>query len=705
MFWSQAAAPAQAAPYSWNNRFARSPMGRERARWPRLSRRSLSRRAVVMSSSLASSTFDRRVVRVGVRALALLLIGALVVAFVGRCLSSPDMVWLMPEDGASWIRLDKPMNLFARTSDVVRASFRTEFVAPATRETSAPAEQTVVTIHALKLPRVLLDGRVIYAPAEWSNWRVAHRVDLTGKLAPGKHELQIDVHNVNGPCALLAHGVSLDILTNGEWQGSDDGSTWQPVRTAEENWPVEMSRQFPPAGLAFGRHLITLGGVFVAVMLFSRYLPSWLGGAWGVLVLRVGLLLLWVALAANNFGKLSPLLGYDASFHIDYVRFIAERGHLPLATDGMQMFQSPLYYLILAPVYKVLSLAMMGDEITLWRILRLFSTLCGALQIELCYRAIRGVWPSRFDLQALGAVFGGLLPMNLYASQAVSNEPLASTLTAATIVVALHLINAPDVARRRWALPCLGLLWGLAMLAKVTPVLLLPSIVILLKSESRSGARRWLASMTTVCGAAVLATGWYYARNCFYFGKPFVAGWASDRGLDWWQDPGFRTIEQCVRFGGCLTYPIYSGACSFWDGLYSTFWLDGWLSSKVIFERRPPWNYTWLLAGAWLAVLPTGAMLIGAVSGFTKDASPPARSIRFAVLCIVVYLAAMMWLFLNLPIYSTVKATYLLGLTPCFALLFVAGLERLTVKPGPRSVVVAGVACWATAAYLAYFVA
>ena len=52
--------------------------------------------------------------------------------------------------------------------------------------------------------------------------------------------------------------------------------------------------------------------------------------------------------------------GFDVLPHMDYIAFVGERA-LPLATDGWQMFQSPLYYIVSAPLYLLFS-AMLSPE-------------------------------------------------------------------------------------------------------------------------------------------------------------------------------------------------------------------------------------------------------------------------------------------------------------------------------------------------------
>jgi hypothetical protein len=61
-------------------------------------------------------------------------------------------------------------------------------------------------------------------------------------------------------------------------------------------------------------------------------------------------------------------------------------------------------------------------------------------------------------------------------------------------------------------------------------------------------------------------------------------------------------------------------------------------------------------------------------------------------------------LFIGLPVYSTVKASYMSGLTPCFAILAAAGLEPVARSRPARAIVHGALAAWAASAYLAYFV-
>ncbi len=627
--------------------------------------------------------------------LLVLVVGALLVR---RYLARPDVVLLAPEAGAEWLTVDRPFNPMARRDPEVHAVFRADF------HVAEVPPGAVLTVRALKVPTVLLDGTPVDAHAETANWKFARQVELGGRLTPGTHRLEIQVSNHLGPCAVLAYCEALGLFSGAGWQASGNGHDWTRARPAGQFPAAAISEQFPPVLAALRPYALLYGYMFLVVLVLGLRNPPSLPDAWGPLAVRGVLFVAWAVLALNNFQKLPLGVGYDVDEHFDYVRYVAQRGRIPVATEGWQMFQSPLYYLIAGSIYHSLS-AFVRDQDTILRLLRLLSIAAGALQIELCYRAAKYVWPSRTDLHWRSAVFGAFLPVNLYSSQTPGNEPLAGALTGAAVVVGLKLLCTPRDSHSRWTVSLLGLALGLAILTKVTPILLLPpmGILLLVVFANEPWGHR-LRILTSVYGIAVVVAGWYYLRNWVLLGTPFIGGWAPERGIVWWQDPGYRTLGQFVRFGDALVHPIYAGVAAFWDAFYSSFWLDSWLSSIVLFRQRPPWNYNFMLGGAWFGILPTLAIVLGVVAAFRRLPSPAALGVRFALGCVAVYVSALLLMFLDVPVYAVGKATYTLGVTPCYAVLAVAGFEQLAGVPRVRAAFQAGMACWAMAAYAAYFV-
>jgi hypothetical protein len=252
----------------------------------------------------------------------------------------------------------------------------------------------------------------------------------------------------------------------------------------------------------------------------------------------------------------------------------------------------------------------------------------------------------------------------------------------------------------------LGLVLGLAMLAKATPVLLCLPMALFLSAamlKLRTGRRDITFNLILVFGIAFVVCGWYYLRNWIELGKPFVGGWDLTRTIDWWQDPGYRTVHDFLAFGTSLRYPIYAGVNGFLDSIYSTFWLDGFLSSIITYEGHPPWNYGLMVSCAFLSVLPSVGIILGVLRALfiEKYAS---RGTLFAVACIGIYLAAILFLYLKLPIYTTAKATYTLGILPCYAIVCASGMDLLMRNRVMTALVHAIIVCWGVVAYSSFFV-
>ena len=408
--------------------------------------------------------------------------------------------------------------------------------------------------------------------------------------------------------------------------------------------------------------------------------------------------------------KLPPPAGFDVPGHLDYIAFLINHKRVPLATDGWQMFQSPLYYALAAPLY--LLLAKIGPAANAVLLLRGLSLLAGILQIEISYRATRHVFPERRDLQILGIIFAGFVPMNIYLSQYVGNEPLASCLGSAVILLCLRQLGGSGNTRiHQRSFVAIGIVFGLALLTKFSAIILTAPLLFLFalrylldREMGHDVGKRIAVACTIVFGAAALVAGWYYVRNWIHLGRPFVGGWDLNRGIPWWQDPGYRTPGDLLRFGEVLTHPIYAGVVGLWDGIYATFWCDSFISSAVEAPSRPPWNYLYLLSSVWLALLPTAAILLGVIrSLFRGSSSSQGRQMLFAVVCVCAYAGALVHHFLTQPYYSAVKSFYTLGAMPCYSLLFVAGFDLLGRTVLTRALLYGGMACWVVSVYVAYF--
>ena len=591
---------------------------------------------------------------------------------------------LEPGFHASWIGFPEPLYLGTRPDGDVIAYFRKRF------RLKSPVLSSL-NFSALRLARISLDGAVIAQTSDIRSWKKAIRVH--GPVSPGEHELVIAVNNHNGPPALYLYSSELSLASGPGWEASRDGSHWIAAVAVESYKPAPISQMFPSAREALARSSPVLAVIFLVVFFWSLYIPIGLNAE----ILRRVLWTGWFGLAINNIVKLPLNIGFDVGGHMEYVRHVALLRRLPLASEGWQMFQSPLYYLVSAPLYLLSDLLWSPDVAR--RLMRVLPLLCGAAQVELSFQAAKIVFPGKMELQALAALLGGLMPMNIYVSQTAGNEPLAGFLTSLFIVMALRLGASQAKPVTPTQLCVLGGVFGLALLAKVTPVLLILPFTLYWRERL---AVNKPYHIVIVFFAAAIICGWYYLRNWWQLGVPFVGGWDEGRQIIWWQYPGYRNFHSLFSWGHSLHFPVYAALAGFWDSIYSTLWLDGCLSSIIEFRSRPPWNYSFMISGACLGLLPCAAILLGMFRVFFDCASRPA--LRFAAMSVIVYLAAMLALYIKVPIYSTAKATYMVGLSPFFALLACKGFEFLIQNTYARATVMAWMACWGVSAYYAYFI-
>ncbi|HZR79345.1 MAG TPA: glycosyltransferase family 39 protein, partial [Chthoniobacterales bacterium] len=273
------------------------------------------------------------------------------------------------------------------------------------------------------------------------------------------------------------------------------------------------------------------------------------------------------------------------------------------------------------------------------------------------------------------------LPMQLYLSQYVTNETLAATLTTVSAYFAVRVLIKKRAAT--WELLVLGLCLGAAMLSKATSLLLIPPVLLAFAIkcwQERAPFIDWLRALGVTTAAIVLICGWHYLRIWRHFGTPIVGNWDPVLGFGWWQDPGFHTARDYIRFGRALTAPLFSGFQGIPDGLYSTLWGDSLAGGTAGLFSRSPWNYSLMLANYWVSIVPTILVLIGVVVA--------ARLLiqrRLAVWVLLLgfssaVIVALIFMTLKVPSYAQVKAFYGLSALVPFCAFAVLGWGVLSLR-------------------------
>lgn len=650
-------------------------------------------------------------------ALAVILVALAVVVRWALLVATDPAVFFLDDGPGAWLARAGTFSPYARFEARDVAVFRRAFTLPHT------VERADLALRAFRRCHVWIDGDPTAdepwagTPAHGDGWRTTTRVALRRPVHAGDHVAYLLVENTSAPACVSAASAALGLRTDDTWESLGRDGSWEPARIATHRPRNDLARLYPDVGTAAARVGPWLLPLFLAALAAAFGLEH--AGPAAPALARSVLVAAWLVLCGNNLFRIPAPWGFDLQGHLDYVRFIAAEGRLPLATDGWTMFQPPLFYMIAAACRGAFGLVAAPETADL--LLRLIPMACGAGLIELCHRVGRLCFPGDAPRQIVALLVGGCLPIVLYQCQVVHNEPLAALLSAATLLGCLHLLAGTPVASCRWFDPALGTAWGLALLAKSTPLLLGPFVLLALAGASRrilrrppTGENQWPAlsadsSQGTVSragvvfGTAGLVAGWYFLRNWLVLGRPFIGGWDRGRGFDWWQDPGFRCRSQLTDVGTALVAPIHAGTWGLLDSLHSTLWTDGFLSGMVVPPERVPWNVPWLVVLAPLGLVPLACLLAGAGGTLLPRAGRGPALVRLAVAIVAVHVLAIIDLWIRLPVYSTAKASYLLGVVPALGAIAAAGAGPLLEHRRCRILVLSLLTTWAAAGFVAFF--
>ena len=601
--------------------------------------------------------------------------------------ADPKVVMLTSDGPAEWIRADEQFDLSARHEEATSAVFIQQVMIPASRASCN------LQVAALRRVVVKLDGRQLFdsGPA-LEKWKTTYNVPIPMDVPAGPHSLQCRVSNRYGPSLLRLQCAELGISTDATWWASTDKFGLSHAALARTVWEPQNKTPFP------SQAILWLGGLFAAGLFLCSRQSRTEKIVWPTRV-RWLLLAAWFVLGFNNIFKVPLLCGFDATSHYDYILFIADHRSLPRPDGGWQYFQSPLYYIVSAAFCRFL-LATNIDHNEILFLLRWIPLVCAAGIVEISYRAGRMVFPTRGGLQIITTVVGGLAPVNLYMAQTVSNEPMAGALSGLILLMILRFITRPQAARSSISLALAGAALGLAWLTKINTVLwALPlgiAIAVALRRE-KINLEGWIKAGAIVAGFTLLISGWLMIRNYRQVGKLFYLE-SSVAQSQWWQDPGYRTPSTLYEFGHVFLRPTHNVMASVWDSLYGTLWGTGVPSGQA------PWHYGLMWCGLWLAIIPSLSIFLGTARVmFDRQSAPSSESLQIAVLTVGCFIAAILYVYITLPIYGCAKASYMMGTTPCLGLLAAMGFDWIKNYRWLGAIFNGLLICWAVTAYLTYF--
>jgi hypothetical protein len=526
---------------------------------------------------------------------------------------------------------------------------------------------------------VALEGR------ETRRWKEATEVDVARLLVTGDNLLRAEVRNPYGVglLQLRVDGPVEPLVTDEHWQAAWEGDALAPAAIADDGARLPDSTALPSPMAGIRQHavaLLVLFGVGIVSFLGVRGRPEA-----RALAPRAALALVVVFWAWLFLGKIIRIpadAGFDAPAHLAYIGWLLHQGTLPLANQGLQTYQPPLYH---AATALLLTLVPAAQNSAAQRaVLSLLPFLSGLGMVFVSAAMAKLLLADSPWIQAGAILCAGFLPMNLTLAAYVSNEAPHAFLASLAVLATLRALLAKSTTRQDdWAL---GLFLGLALLTKYTSAVLVPVLA------GAVALKRWIAESepprTIAAGAArslgavAGLAGWFYLRNFLYFGDPFI--WTLDAwpGKALWQFPDFHTVGYFLRFGDALTQPWFSGFHGFWDAVYTTFWGDGMLAGAAGVEYfHGRWRCDWMAAAFLLALPATVCVVLGWIRAGREAlrGSDLGRRLAFSLLVGLPPLLLLSLVNINLlyPFWSFPKAFYALFLTPTFALLGALGFDSV----------------------------
>lgn len=636
-----------------------------------------------------------------------------------KALRDPGTPFLAARAGASWILYPTPPAALPQPGVEVDAVFRRAFVLD--RRPPAAALR-VLWYHR---GAVWLNGTLVAASAPERSWKSPLEADVARLLRPGENRIVARVVNGSGPPALW---LSLDVErsdgpggtglgTDAGWEASLAGASWRPARLAALPMSAWASPGAPTPQAMSPRPLAAARANLPLLLLFAALSLAVLGlvRAWErrtAVLGRRGAAALFLLVAAAwgllfwNARRLSAEWGFDSPAHLAYVRLILEQGRLPLADEGWEMYQPPLYYLLAAGLLRLTGHATV--DASALPVLHGLGWLAGLLQCGALLAGLRLLFADRLRPVLAGLCLAAFLPMQLYIFQYVSNEGLHAALSTLALSLTLRILKREDSSARSHL--ALGAVLGLAMLTKFSALITLAVAAAVLAGRLAAGRVRaprvWARTLGSLALGLLLVCGWHYARVTARFGRPLVGNWDAASGFAWWMDPGYGTAGQLTRFGRSLSAPLFSAYHSLPDAIYSTMWGDGLLGGASITTLRPPWNHGLMAAGYLLALLPTLAILTGLAAALVRLVRRPSAEWLLLLGVLGSTAFAVVAMSLKLPFYAQAKAFYALSAMMALTALAGWGCEILGRRPRLAGLLVYTLlGTWGLCSYFTFFVA
>ncbi len=383
-------------------------------------------------------------------------------------------------------------------------------------------------------------------------------------------------------------------------------------------------------------------------------------------------------------------MGFDAPGNWEYVELLMANWRLPAPEVGWSTGHPPFFYALVAAIGTLL-----GDteKDAIARTGVALCSLLGLASIAVVARYVRSVAPGGGRTGLLAAALLLFLPVHVYMSAMLSEEILVTAIVTVALVGLASELGRPEGERSEWARPALlGLLAGIGLLTKLSAAMpIAAGATVLLAEGPRRGWSRALRSTLAFAGAAMLTGGWFYLRNLALYGYLYPYGLPLHTVM-FEMPPGSRTLLDYVHVPlssfGAATATDASLLHSVWGSTWVTIWFD---SHRHFLPQRAPGLEMAARVLLVLGLLPAAAFVVGIARGARRAvfaASGPDRLLVGTTVLLVAGFVAFTW---RNPWFSTVKGSFLLGLSAPYAI-YASGTLHDWMRRGPRHALAIGVA-------------
>ncbi|MBP7113843.1 MAG: glycosyltransferase family 39 protein [Candidatus Peribacteraceae bacterium] len=297
------------------------------------------------------------------------------------------------------------------------------------------------------------------------------RINLRPYLRTGKNSLSMSISDIGVTQGLSIQPSHTDPLLLGIWLAIAFAIAWYAYKLrsllpASRRWPV----------------------IFCAVLLFGLFVRMLYDGA-----------------TPYN------LRAHDLEGHVDYITYMQQHWSIPIAKDGWEFHQPPLYYAMAALWLTVLS-PLGLPKILQYQSLAGWSLVLSVLTFTVALYCLRQLFgeSNRRDAVKAGMMIAVFSSLVFFASR-ITNEALSAFLTVSTIALLLLWWKRGD----RTTLVALSLVFALGILAKISILALGPALAVALLFRSGRSWKIRFADIVIASLVVVLAAGWYPVHRFF----------------------------------------------------------------------------------------------------------------------------------------------------------------------------------------------